>query len=337
MISLLLTCLVASFPQETGKRRDASLEPQRAQTRTTPDSRLQLYDVAHLTGHRRMESRFAEFRNGFPQAWLALEALENLSALRASTESTTNSLLESVREAIRPALAEGQRVDHLEGGTIALLASPVQQTWLDDFLANAAAFDGLVDIQTRIHILESDEVPESAGEGSGRVLGPSESHTLLLALEESRAETVNAPRVVVLPFQEAELSAVEQVAYIQDYDLQVLPEEQHEIADPVIGIAQSGVVLRLRAVPLGGERLGIWAEIEYSELVQPIATKEIRIGSSGQKVTIQLPDITRARVEGRFELDAGETLLLQSDDPTGEEVVLVLLTAKRVEAEREPR
>ena len=134
-------------------------------------------------------------------------------------------------------------------------------------------------------------------------------------------------------FQEAQLQAVKQVAYIRDYELKVLADQNVEVADPIIDVAQGGIEMSLRGVPLADGRLSIEADLNYSKLTEPIATFETTIGAMAHPVTIQLPEITRVHVEGRFELFPGETLLMASVDPSATSEALVLVRATLVEAE----
>ena len=106
-----------------------------------------------------------------------------------------------------------------------------------------------------------------------------------------------------------------------------------EIADPIIDIVESGVKMDLRGVPLADQKLGVFARLEYSTLEEPIPSFQTSIGARGHVVTIQLPKVTKVKLEGRFEVLPGETLLLATVDPTGETEVLALLRATRIEAE----
>ncbi len=307
-------------------------------TETVPaGTALRLYEARHLTGHARLAELVAAVKDTSSASGVedALERLENLEHLRTDAERTAASLVAAVREQIDPQL-EGrvQRIDHLGLGSLVLVGSPEQHAWLARFLEAASEFDGLIDIQARIYSLPPGQLSKLSRGRSGEVLGGEGVANLLRELERAGVEAVTTPRVATFPFQEASLSVIQQQAYIRDYELKVLPDLDAEVADPVIDVVDSGILMNLRGVPLADGLLGVAVELEYSDLEEPIPTAEIVLGAGKHKVTVQLPQVTKVSLEGSFELAPGETLMLATTDPTGEKEILVLLKATRVEAQR---
>jgi len=288
-----------------------------------------------LTGHARLAERQAalELRvaKGIVTAETARE-LQELAGLRLQAETTCKNLLLAVRDRIQPPLEESQLVDTVGDGKLVLLGVPAQQLWLRDFLERARDFRGLVDLQARIWMAPEGELRLDPLERSGAVLEPEALTALLQELDASSAARIDAPRIVAFPFQEATLEAVDQIPFIQDYRLQVLPGSDQEVADPMISTVQDGVRVSLRTVPLAGELLSVYTSIEVSEVARPIAHGTIYVGSEPQEMTIQVPDVVRVRLEGQFDVESGRTLALTATDPAGERRVVVLLQARRVEA-----
>jgi hypothetical protein len=297
------------------------------------DTSIRLYEVGHLTGQERLASHIAAIVETarVVEIEATLERLESLAHVRKEVSSTTESLLATIRELLSPPMEEGiQRVDAVSRGSIALVGTRLQHQWLAEFLASASRFDGMIDVQAQIFVLEVGRLAELSQIRSGEVLNAAQVATLAGELRRLGAEVVTSPRVSTYPFQRAHLSIVEQVAYIKDYELKVLPEQDSEIADPVIDVVSSGVQMQLRGVPLPNQKLSIFASLEYSVLERPIRTFETTLGAMAHSVTIQLPQVTRVQLEGRFEVLPGETLLLATVDPAGEHEVLVLLEASLI-------
>ncbi|TDJ68655.1 MAG: hypothetical protein E2O39_12850 [Planctomycetota bacterium] len=339
MIPLSTPALVIALlaAQDSG-RRVPILATDEAQTyeakSLAPDTALRLYDVGHLTGHTRLRDLLAGFADTANRIEIegAIARLERLERLRTEVRSTTDSLVATIREMISPPLQEDiQRVDHLDRGSLALVGTRVQHEWLAQFLEAASGFNGLIDVQASIYVLEEGGLAELSQVRSGEVLSPAQVTALVGELELADVTAVTSPRVTTFPFQEAQLSIIEQVAYIKDYELKILPEQSVEIADPVIDVVNTGVIMQVRGVPLANHKLGIFASLEYSVLERPIRTIEMTLGAMGHQVTIQLPHVTRVMLEGRFEVLPDETLLLATVDPAGGNEVLALLRVTRVE------
>ena len=298
-------------------------------------TQLQLYDVATLTGHRQLEDEalaIVEAADLLP-AESALLRLERVARRLEEVRSTTNSLLASIREMISPALEEGiQRIELLGGGSLALVGTPAQHHWLEEFLQNARRFDGLIDVQAHIFVLEPGRLDQLSRVRSGEVLERDQVVTLLGALKLAEVDAVTSPRITAFPFQQASLSVVDQLAYIKDYKLVVLPDEDAEVADPVVDVVSSGVEMTIRGIPSLNDELNIFAQLQYSTLERPISTFETTLGASSHPVRIQLPEVTRVKLEGRFGLRPGQTLVLSTRDSAGESEVLALVQVRRVEA-----
>ena len=342
MITLSLTtslALLALAPAQQGNQRipQGIQRTSEARTEPAPGTELRLFDIAPLSGERRLRALIDGLVATSDPTRLeaALAQLQGVESLGQRVRSTADSIAATVRELIQPPLqAPVQRVDSLGNGTLALVGSAQQQAWLAEFLAAGSAFDGLISVEAKIIVFDRGGLERFTRARSGEVLAPEQLADLLRALSAAGVEAVTAPSVTTFPFQEAMLSVLDQVAYVRDYELKVIPEQDAEIADPIIDVVDSGITLQLRAIPLAHEQLSVFASLVYVDLARPIPTKTLTLGAGHNPVTIQLPEVTKVKLEGRFALRSGETLLLATSDPKGEKEVLALLQVRTMPAER---
>lgn len=133
---------------------------------------------------------------------------------------------------------------------------------------------------------------------------------ILRAVSKSeRVEIVTAPRVLVFNTARSNLTVMNQVAYVQDYDVEIA--QGASIADPVISVVEDGVILDVRPV-VSADRRFITLELRptVAQLIRPIGTFTTSLGSSGNTVTIQLPELEISRVRTSVPMPDGGTVLL---------------------------
>jgi len=133
---------------------------------------------------------------------------------------------------------------------------------------------------------------------------------ILTAVSKSeRVELVTAPHVLVFNTARSNLSVMNQIAYVQDFDVEIA--QAASIADPVISVVQDGVVLDVRPV-VSADRRFITLELRptVAELQRPIRTFTTSLGVSGNSVTIQLPELEISRVRTSIPMPDGGTVLL---------------------------
>ena len=185
-------------PQEPGERVPIPAESPAERPELAPGTYLRLYDVATLTGQRRLEDAVLEMVETADPVGVdaALVKLERIERRLVEVRSTTDSLLASIREMISPELEKGiQRLDHLGRGSLALVGTAAQHEWLVQFLQTASGFDGLIDVQAHIFVLEPGQLAQLSRTRSGEVLEKAELVVLLRALEQAGVETVTSPRI----------------------------------------------------------------------------------------------------------------------------------------------
>lgn len=122
-------------------------------------------------------------------------------------------------------------------------------------------------------------------------LDDTEVNVILRAVEKSeRATLLTAPRLTVYNTQRSNITLVNQISYIKDYDVEVA--QTASIADPVVGIIQDGLVLDVRPT-ISNDRRFVTLELRptVANLIKPMRTITTTLGGQTQPVTIQLPEI----------------------------------------------
>ena len=133
---------------------------------------------------------------------------------------------------------------------------------------------------------------------------------ILTAVSKSdRVEMVTAPRLLVHNTARSNLSVLNQVAYVKDFDVEIA--QAASIADPIVGVVPDGVVLDVRPVVSADRRfLTLEMRPTVATLQRPIGTFTTSLGVSGNSVTIQLPELEIARVRTSIPMPDGGTVLL---------------------------
>ena len=132
---------------------------------------------------------------------------------------------------------------------------------------------------------------------------------ILRAVSKSeRIELVSNPRILVSNTGRANLTVLNQVVYVKDFDVEIA--QAASIADPIIDVVQDGVILDVRPV-VSADRRFITLELRptIAELQRPIREKSTTLGSQAS-VTIQLPELEIQRVRTSIPMPDGSTVLL---------------------------
>lgn len=141
-------------------------------------------------------------------------------------------------------------------------------------------------------------------------LDDTEFTAIVRAVEKcAKARQLTAPVITVFNTQRANLTVVNQLSYIQDFDVEVA--QTSFIADPIVGIIQDGLTLDVRPT-VSNDRRYITLELQptLADLIEPIPTFSTSLASSFAPVIIQLPElrIQQARVTVRIP-DKGSILI----------------------------
>ena len=132
---------------------------------------------------------------------------------------------------------------------------------------------------------------------------------VLRAVSKSeRIELVTAPKVLVFNTARANIAVMNQVAYVQDFDVEIA--QAASIADPIVNVVQDGVVLDVRPV-VSADRRFIMMELRptVANLKRPIEQIATTLGSQNT-VTIQLPELDIQRVRTTVPMPDGGTVML---------------------------
>jgi type II secretory pathway component GspD/PulD (secretin) len=132
---------------------------------------------------------------------------------------------------------------------------------------------------------------------------------VLRAVSKSeRVELVTSPRIVVYNTARGNLAVLNQVAYVQDFNVEIA--QAASIADPIVNVIQDGVVLDVRPV-VSADRRFITLELRptIAQLKRPIQEIITTLGSQNS-VTIQLPEVEIQRVRTSIPMPDGGTILL---------------------------
>ena len=145
-------------------------------------------------------------------------------------------------------------------------------------------------------------------------LDDTEIEVILRAVEKSeRLQQVTASRITVYNTQRANVSVLNQVSYVQDYEVEIA--QASNIANPVIQTIQDGVVLDVRPV-VSNDRRFVTLELRptVAILTRPIATFSTSLASgpvtAAAPVVIQIPELQVSRVRTTVVMPDGGTLLL---------------------------
>ncbi|MBM3977303.1 MAG: hypothetical protein FJ299_09970 [Planctomycetes bacterium] len=136
-----------------------------------------------------------------------------------------------------------------------------------------------------------------------------EMEMILRAVSKSeRVQLVTAPRVLVFNTARANLTVLNQVAYVRDYDVEIA--QGASIADPLIDVVQDGVILDVKPV-VSADRRFITLEVRPTVAVLKRPIDELATGLGSQTaVTIQLPELEISRVRTTLPIPDGGTVLL---------------------------
>ena len=143
----------------------------------------------------------------------------------------------------------------------------------------------------------------------GTLIDDTQLEVILRAVEKSdRSTIVTAPRLTAYNGQRANVTVLDQISYIADFDVEIAQLAQ--IGDPIVQTLRDGVILDVRPT-VSADRRFITMELRptVAILQQPIATFQTTL-ANGPPVTIQLPEVRIRRVRTTVTMPDGGTLML---------------------------
>ena len=240
-------------------------------------------------------------------------------------------LVSAVKSMVEPPFDEERNACSAGGDSVILfVGTEAQQDWLREMLTSCRVLDEMIDLNAKIFIVEAGQAAELEGAGHRAVLTPEAAAQLVVDLDGMGGEGVTSPSLMTFPYQRAELKVIREIHYISDYELQRVAEPAGLVADPVIDVAEAGLVMSVRGLPWKTDRVLLKIDLSYSVVKEPIPTFETQIERLDAPVTIQLPETTITRLDARLDLLEEETLVMRSPLPEGR-VMIVLVQASRVQ------
>ena len=143
----------------------------------------------------------------------------------------------------------------------------------------------------------------------GTMIDDTQLEVILRAVEKSDRQTVVvAPRLTAYNGQRANVTVLNQLSYIADFDVEIAQLSQ--IGDPIVQTLRDGVMLDLRPTVTADRRF-ITMELRptVALLQRPIATFSTTL-ANGPPVTIQLPELRVQRIRTTVTMPDGGTLML---------------------------
>jgi type II secretory pathway component GspD/PulD (secretin) len=123
-----------------------------------------------------------------------------------------------------------------------------------------------------------------------------------------RVNTVTAPKLVVTNTQRANITVINHVAYVKDFDVEIA--QAAVIADPIVDVVKEGVILDVRPT-ISSDRRFVTLELRptVATLVRPIRTFTTTLGV-GTAVTFEVPELRKESIKTTVVMPDGATLLL---------------------------
>lgn len=340
-LSLALACAVS-----------AQRQPVAAPETTTDERTIQVYDLRDLVADAAVPASSApavdeSAATGVP----VLHKLPLLSHLFEPREKTVvpagpkarlAAIADLMREFVEPRLDERDEIQVVGDGSIVVLASPAQHTWIKRWLTAArAAPEEFLEVEVTFYALTPAGYTAHLAPVLARAPQPTqvrvdpnlraqslllapgaETEAFLAALAKAEGvDIVSAPRVLARMRESADVRTGEQVAYIKDFEVERTPTAI--IANPVVGTVWDGLGFSIIGTPLFSGHLGLQIEAIVADLARPIPTFETTLGV-GAPVTIQLPRVRIARVRAAVELPTDHVVLFSLADATEKPMVVVL-------------
>lgn len=140
-------------------------------------------------------------------------------------------------------------------------------------------------------------------------LDDAQAEMILRAVEKStRSTVVVAPKITVYNHERANVTVLNQVSYIQDFDVEIAQAAQ--IGDPIVQTLRDGVILDVTPI-VSADRKYVTLELRptVALLQRPIRTFPTTLGN-GPPVIIQLPELQIQRVRTTVTMPDGGILLL---------------------------
>jgi hypothetical protein len=244
-----------------------------------------------------------------------------------------------VLEHLSPKLGDApEQLQISRTGTLVANLRRDQQLWLDAFLQTQRSFEGRIEVQARLFKAPRGLLGKLGVESSAMLSSDADRDAFVQRLAStSDVHEITAPKLTVYANQRANISVLNQVAYVKDYTLEIVEPGRREIADPQVAVINEGVILDLRATPLPGQLLVLDLKLHNSQILRPIRTRKIRLSATQPaEVEIGLPEVATVRIVSSVVLRDGASVVLSTPAQDDEGDIALVVTAKRVSAPATP-
>ncbi|QDV05590.1 hypothetical protein Poly30_10880 [Planctomycetes bacterium Poly30] len=300
-----------------------------------PAADSEVFSVGALTGANELEElREAVLQDGLPVS-VRRASLDRYTELVRSGEAETKveEIASNIRAFVEPAADAGFEVTVESAGELRVAGTADQLRWVESFLEAASDegfLDSFVDVKLEIYRLPM-------GQTEGLTAGLTMNAEELAALKAKLAKIdgmalVTAPRVITDVGARANMTLVEETAYIKDFELTFFPDREQAIADPVVGVVHEGLFIDLRALPVARGTLMLKADIRTASLKRPIREETRKaVPGGGADLTVQVPEVREVKAAVQFEVKEGTSVVLSTVDPgfegEAEQELLMVITA----------
>jgi hypothetical protein len=240
-----------------------------------------------------------------------------------------------IRAFVKPALLANEDVQPLGERWLVLLGRAEQHAWLDRYLATARKQrDEVFTLDCEVYAMPEKVFTETvapalappgkAAAGGPVLLAPGEgTDAFRAALKgDARCEAVASPKLVVRPLMPAQVSQVQQTAYVRDFEIEVA--KASFLANPIVDVVRDGVSIEAAATLLQEGTMGVSLQMSVCDLQRPIREFTTTLAGSTLPVTIQLPKVQTTQARAAVELQRGHTIVLPLPPLAGKRHVLLL-------------
>lgn len=216
-------------------------------------------------------------------------------------------------------------------GTLVAHVSADRHAWLDQFLAAQREISDLVSLKFTFVTSDEKAFDTLFRDSAVAMLAKADADAALEQLKrDTAANILQSPKVLVFPRQRAQISTVEELAYIKDWKVVLVEPGSTAIADPQIDVVRDGFDIDARAVFVDPEHVGVEVSIAHSQVNRPIATKKITLGLPGMsEVEVGVPDVTRVSLESRLLIGVDHCALFRAPFTEAGKSAVVFLRARR--------
>lgn len=316
---VLLLLLPQTYIPPTPSRQAPEITKATPREGTEGSSRLVIFDVADL---------------------IAAQDFTLNPGEETRRKSALDQLIAVIMDKLPPAAREDLvRLSGRPSGTLFAEGGPKSLEFIETFLDTQRRERAPLSVSMRLIEAPRSLLQGLGVEGSSKVFeDPKELDELLAKLVEAPGvDVIQAPRVAFKPLTSASISALNQVAYVSNYELQIVEPGHAAILDPVIDVVQEGVSVELQGVPMPGGVVEFKIDVESTELERPIPTRRVRIGAYDHEVEISEPELAEVTIHAQLSLFPGSAALIASAAPDEERDFIVLVHFERLQFEPSPR